>query len=132
MMDLTEKIRDLNEKDNEGNTFLHMAAKTNDIKFAWYLHKLNPNMNFNVYNNVNNTPLHIACKYHHMDLVKHIYRYRGKIELVNNEGKKPFDYLTDKELIEMNEFRDKIFCLGKYGYKPRPEGKHHGLTSTAF
>jgi ankyrin repeat protein len=132
MIDLTENIRDLNEKDNEGNTFLHKATKTNDIKFAWYLHKLNPNMNFNICNNTNDTPLHIACKYHHMDLVEHIFRYGGKREAINNEGKKPFEYLTSKELKEINEFRDKIYGMGKYEYKPKPERKHHGLTSTAF
>ena len=132
MMDLTEKILDINEKDSEGNTFLHRAAKTNDIKFAWYIHKLNPSMNFNICNITNDTPLHIACKNHHMDLVQHIYRFGGKKELRNNEGKTTFEYLTSEELVYINQFRERFHGTGKYEFKPKPEEIHHGLVSCAY
>jgi ankyrin repeat protein len=119
---LEENNGDVNEKDEDGNTLLHYAAKHNLIKLVWKLKK--ENADFSIVNSVGDTPLHVACKHHNLDVAEEIFRKYSRKNSKNLEGKKPLNYLTYNERISFGNFEDRFLGSGKYEYKEKPEVIH--------
>jgi ankyrin repeat protein len=114
--------------DEFGNTFIHRAVIKNDLTSVRKL-----NLDHVNYKNLDgDTALHLACKNHNMPFAEFIYRYGGNFNIKNNENKTPLDYLNSLEMEYIKDLRDRLHGLGKYEYVPRPEPKHHGLTSSAY
>jgi ankyrin repeat protein len=122
LKDFLENGGDPNSTDIDGNTLLHMAAKYEHTKIVWML--MRRKIKLDVQNNFGDTALHVACKKGCMSVVQEIFRKGGKIKILNNEGKTAFSYLTVKQHKNLNEFRERLYCTGKYELKPRPENSH--------
>jgi ankyrin repeat protein len=61
----------INAKYNDNHeTLLHMAARTNQIHITHYL--IESNANINSLDRFGNTPLHIASGWGHLDIVKYL------------------------------------------------------------
>lgn len=111
------------------NTIIHNLVLENDI---YSLRKINVDFLINKKNNNGDTALHLACKNHNLKIVELLYRKGASVYLKNNENKTSFEYLNPNELNYMYELRDRVHGLGVYEYKPRPEPKHYGLTSSGY
>jgi ankyrin repeat protein len=122
LKDFLENGGDPNITDIHGNTLLHMAAKYKQPKIVWML--IRRNIKLNVQNNIGDTALHTACKNGCMSVAEEIYRRGAKTKILNNEEKTAFSYLNPKQQKEMDDCRDRLYGLGKYELKPRPETYH--------
>jgi ankyrin repeat protein len=111
--------------DDQGNTELHLAAQNNNLQKVWSIMKKHiSNQDLNLKNKSGNTALHIACKYHNMDIVEYITRFGGKMNIKNDEGMTPLDYLNETEKLRFSEFQDCLYGLGKYKFVEK-EGSSH-------
>jgi ankyrin repeat protein len=131
-----EKVKEFLEKgtnpdirDIHGNTLLHSAVRNNQVRIVWLL--LRKGINVDTQNNLGDTPLHVACKNGCMDALEELYRKGAKMQSKNNEGRTPLSYLSSKQKERFDDFRGRMYCVGKNEYKQKPEG-HQRLTSCAY
>ena len=122
LKDIIENEGNVHVTDEYENTLVHSAAKHNHYKLIWYLRKKDASLDSK--NKDGDTPLHIACKNHSINSVRELLKYASNSRVKNLEGKTPFSYLTENERESMNDYRDRLYRLGKYELKPRPEIPH--------
>lgn len=79
----------IDSQDENGNTFLIMAAQTGNIDVVNLL--LSRNANVNVQNNEGNTALHYAIAYAQNDVADLLLSQGAFQNLKNKEGKTPWD-----------------------------------------
>ena len=100
------------QKNNLGQTLLHIAVKNKCYKISKYL--IESGINLQLKDNNNNTPLHIATKNGDYNIVKLIMKYNPKLNILNNNKETPLDIAfkkNDKILINLlnnKENNDKI------------------------
>lgn len=111
---LLEKIVELlNQNPNminapyeNGKTLLHLAIEEaiNDKGAAFKLILNQPNINFNVRDNENNTPLHYAVKYNNINIVEDLIMMEAESILGNNQGLTPLDSAVGDKYYEIIEY----------------------------
>lgn len=84
---------DLTIANRSGSTALHL---TNDSDIASTLLAAGANPNLPDLNA--NTPLHIATRGRHKEIVRHMLQNKGDVSLVNAVGKTPLNLAKDKEM----------------------------------
>ena len=112
-----------NITDIHGNTLLHMAVKYNQVRIVWLL--IRKGIHINTQNNIGDTALHLACKKGYMNIVEEISRKGPKIHIKNNEDRIAFSYLTNIQKNHLNNFSQRLYCVGKYQPKVKPEISHN-------
>jgi ankyrin repeat protein len=122
LKDIIEKGGNVNVTDEYDNTLVHSVVKHDHYKLIWYLRKKGVPLDSK--NKDGDTPLHIACKNHSINTVRELLKYTSNSRVKNLEGKTSFSYLTEKERENMNDYVDRIYRLGKYEFKPKPEIPH--------
>ena len=81
----------INSQDNFGNTPLHYAVRSSNLKAVEVL--INNNANPNIVNIVNHsTPLHNAASIGNKSILKLLLDNGADPNIANDYGKKPFDY----------------------------------------
>ena len=79
----------LNEQDSEGNTVLHLAVQTKDIKSVSTL-LTDPSCDPNIVTNKGDTPLHIACRQGCIEIIDLLLgTKRINLQAMNAHGKLP-------------------------------------------
>ena len=100
----------LNSRDCEGNTFLHLVQCSTDRQYSHVDTKLllNAGFNVNAINNKGNTPLHLAVSNIHLltDTLEVLFDGGAHHDFVNNDGKTPMDMAkTDEARMILSERR---------------------------
>ena len=88
------------QKNNLGQTLLHIATQKKSYKIMEYL--LDNGSNINSKENKNNTPLHIAVKACDYNAIKILLKYKPKINIYNKNNETPYDIakkMKNKEFI---------------------------------
>jgi ankyrin repeat protein len=122
LKDFLENDGDPNITDIHGNTLLHMAVKYNQVRIVWLL--MRKGIRLNVQNNIGDTALHLACKKGYSHIIEEIYRRGAKVHIKNNEGKIALSYLNAKQHSLFEDFKERLYMVGKYTFKPKPEVAH--------
>ncbi len=100
--DFINKGADVNIKNGDGKTPLHIAVEKNYEDIVRLL--LQKNADLNTKDNNGNTPLHIAVKNGNYFVVKELLRAGADKNIKNNEGKTALDIakeLGDDEIIDL-------------------------------
>ena len=100
----------LNSRDCDGNTFLHLVQCSRDQQYSHVDAKLllNAGFNVNAINNKGNTPLHLAVSNIHLltDTLEVLFDGGAHHDFVNNDGKTPMDMAkTDEARMILSERR---------------------------
>ena len=100
----------LNSRDCDGNTFLHLVQCSRDQQYSHVDTKLllNAGFNVNAINNKGNTPLHLAVSNIHLltDTLEVLFDGGAHHDFVNNDGKTPMDMAkTDEARMILSERR---------------------------
>ena len=100
----------LNSRDCDGNTFLHLVQCSRDQQYSHVDTKLllNAGFNVNAINNKENTPLHLAVSNIHLltDTLEVLFDGGAHHDFVNNDGKTPMDMAkTDEARMILSERR---------------------------
>ena len=100
----------LNSRDCDGNTFLHLVQCSRDQQYSHVDAKLllNAGFNVNAINNKGNTPLHLAVSNIHLltDTLEVLFDGGAHHDFVNNDGKTPMDMAkTDEARMILSETR---------------------------
>ena len=83
------KKADLNVKDDDGRTPLHLAAEKDHLSIVKSLIK-DKKADLNVKDNDGNTPLHLAVEKHHLDTVKCLIEAKkADLNVQDNDGNSP-------------------------------------------
>ena len=82
------KCSNVNEKDNDGNSFLHIAVMNNDHDIVRFL--VINGSDLNGKNEDGNTPLHFSILKNHIGIFKMLLRNGCSINIQNNELESPF------------------------------------------
>ena len=88
----------IDHKDAEGNTPLHHAAFTYDLRCVRFL--LNHGADIDARNNIGDTPLFNAISWNKVDVVRLLLDYGANPKLTNNAGKTVIDIAQDYEYEE--------------------------------
>jgi len=110
---------DLNIKDSEGNTLLHVACK-------YYSEAVEPLINkgvsIDIKNIMNKTPLYYACRYGEYDTIKNLVEYGANIDIIINKDDTPLHaaciYGGMKIVTYLIEQGAKLNIKNKRGYTP--------------
>lgn len=79
----------LNEKNNEGNTVLHLSVLDNSIELVEYL--LDKGVDLNIKNKDGDTPLHLAIKLETFPITKLLLDHKAKLDVFNKNNETPVD-----------------------------------------
>lgn len=94
----------VDKRDNEGFTALDQAVGEGDVKIVDFLVKAGANVNRP---SPNGTPLHTACAYGHLGVVRLLMAHGANAQALDDEGKTPADLVsglanaTDKVIRKM-------------------------------
>jgi ankyrin repeat protein len=94
----------INEKGNHGNMFLHRAVNGSVHEASKILATIllkHPDIDVNVLDNNNNTPLHLAVKWRYVDIVKILLDKHAKLDMKNDSGKTPLELAEGKKFQEI-------------------------------
>ncbi|WP_353272115.1 ankyrin repeat domain-containing protein [Wolbachia endosymbiont (group B) of Apomyelois bistriatella] len=98
---LVEKGANVNAKDIEGHTALHLAVTEKRLEIVRELIKSGGNVNAEEYGN-KCTPLHLACMIGEKEIVKELVKAGGEIEQADKFGMTAMDYAKNsKEITEI-------------------------------
>ncbi|MEO0202771.1 MAG: ankyrin repeat domain-containing protein [candidate division WOR-3 bacterium] len=100
--DFINKGADINIKNNNGKTPLHIAVENEYEDIVKLL--LEKNVDVNIKDNEGNTPLHKAVKNGNYFIIKELLKFGADKNIKNNEGKTPFDLakeLGDDEILKL-------------------------------
>lgn len=86
----------VNGLDKAGSTPLHWAAHGGHVQCIQMLLAI-PNCQVNVQNKIGDAPIHSAAWRGHADVVKILLEHGAKVDLVNNDKKRPYDLAKDPE-----------------------------------
>lgn len=113
---LVEKGANVNAKDVEGYTALHLAVTEKRLEIVRELIKSGGNVNAEEYGN-KCTPLHLACMIGEKEIVKELVKAGGEIEQADKFGMTGMDYAKNsKEITEVlkkeTDRIEKLFMRG--------------------
>lgn len=77
----------LHTVDEQGNTVLHLAAMHNQVVAAHFL--LCKGLDVDVLNRAQESPLHVAARYGHSEVLKLFLHWEANSTLIDNEGRTP-------------------------------------------
>ncbi|QJT96625.1 ankyrin repeat domain-containing protein [Wolbachia endosymbiont of Diaphorina citri] len=98
---LVKKGANVNAKDVEGYTALHLAVTEKRLEIVRELIKSGANVNAEEYGN-KCTPLHLACMIGEKEIVKELVKAGGEIEQADKFGMTAMDYAKNsKEITEI-------------------------------
>ena len=97
--DLINRGADVNTKDKNGKTILHIAIENNYEDIVKFL--IQNKADVNIKDNDGNTPLHLAVKNGNDFIVKLLLKAGAKKDIKNNEGKTPLDLAKEINNIEI-------------------------------
>ena len=87
------------QKNNLGQTLLHIAVKNKSYKILKFL--LENGSNIHSKDNNNNTVLHIAMKNGDLNIIQLLLKYNPKIDILNNDNESPIDIAKKMNNIEI-------------------------------
>jgi len=87
--DLIKRGANVNIKDKDGKTPLHIAVENNYEDIVKVL--IQNNADVNIKDNNGNTPLHIAIMNGNEFIIKELLKAKADKNIKNNEGKTPYD-----------------------------------------
>ena len=71
------------------------------------------------------TAMHYACKYGHVDAILLLEKFKGKMEVVNDKGKTPLQYLSEQSLslynLKKNQDKDQVKRMDDKFSEPKSE-----------
>ncbi|WP_265039211.1 ankyrin repeat domain-containing protein [Wolbachia endosymbiont (group A) of Yponomeuta plumbellus] len=110
---LVEKGANVNAKDIEGYTALHLAVTEKRLEIVRELIKSGGNVNAEEYGN-KCTPLHLACMIGEKEIVKELVKAGGEIEQADKFGMTAMDYSKEvTEVLKKETDRiEKLFMKG--------------------
>lgn len=88
------KSKDINTKDNHGNTFLHDVSFSGNVELAKFL--IEKGANVNIKNDQNQTPLHCAAKLGRLDIVELFLINKAEFNSVDKSGNTPLHLAANK------------------------------------
>jgi len=88
--DILNKITNINQQNNYGETALFLACKTGNIKLVKAL--LDKNADTNIANNQHVTPLMIAAFSNHLKITEALISLKAKVESVDNKNRNALMY----------------------------------------
>jgi ankyrin repeat protein len=100
--DFVNKGADINIKNKDGKTPLHIAVENNYEDIIKFL--LENKADVNVKDNEGNTPLHIAIKKGNYFVIKELIKFGADKNAKNNKGETPLDLakeLGDEEILNL-------------------------------
>jgi len=100
---LIEKGCNINEKDNDGYTPLHIACNKGNLDMVKLL--IEKGCNINEKNNNGNTPLHTACYKRHLDIVTLLIEKGCIVNIKSKGGETPLMFLLSPN----NEIKKLLF-----------------------
>lgn len=92
---VTELIanKNINNKNEAGETALHLAVKNNDFRLVEIL--INRGANVNAITNYKATPLHYAASFAKNNVINLLAQKGSNINAVDSNGKKPLDWAIE-------------------------------------
>ena len=97
---------DVNGKDDDGSTALHISAKENKINFVNML--LSHGADVNVRNNYGTTALHYAIYSSNLEIIEALISHGAYVNVKNDYGQSPIDYATTEEIKDYLKFHGAI------------------------
>ena len=88
-------LKEIEEKNNLGQTLLHIATQNKNYKIIKYL--IEKGANILSKDNNNDTSLHIAVRNSDYNIVKLFMEFNSKIDLLNNNKETPLDIARNKD-----------------------------------
>ncbi|OKH47644.1 hypothetical protein NIES2101_23270 [Calothrix sp. HK-06] len=85
--------KDINKKNDAGETALHLAVKNNDLRLVEIL--INSGADVNATTNYKATPLHYAASFAKNSIINLLASKGSNINAVDNNGKKPLDWAIE-------------------------------------
>ena len=90
---MVEKGANISDRDNNGNTPLHIASLHNNIRVVEFL--ISININVNVRNNQGNTPINLACIAGNQYVIRALLKIKANVIIPNHSGKRPHVLLAE-------------------------------------
>lgn len=91
-----KEVKNIEEKDENGNTLLNLAVQCNATEIAFFL--INEGGEVNTQNNLQNCPLHYSLCQKNFKLADYLIYKKADENLVNDKGLTPWQYANCTQL----------------------------------